>query len=75
MQSLAFAYIFKPNPSNPACNEAIFMMKNCTTCGAQTRDYSEFPSPHDPSVKIVRCFSCRRISLPYVCPSTGKAGP
>ena len=51
------------------------MLKNCTTCGSQTKEYSEFPSPYDPSVKIVRCFSCRRISLPYACPSTGKIGP
>ena len=51
------------------------MLKNCTTCGAQTKDYAEFPSPYDPATKIVRCKSCRRISLPYACPTSGKIGP
>lgn len=51
------------------------MLKNCTTCGEQTKEYSEFPSPYDTSVKIVRCRDCRKISLPYTCPSTGKQGP
>ena len=51
------------------------MPKRCTTCGKQTRNFAEFPSPYDTSVKIIRCRDCRKISAPYACPSTGKIGP
>jgi predicted RNA-binding Zn-ribbon protein involved in translation (DUF1610 family) len=50
------------------------MLKNCTTCGAQTKEYAEFPSPYNPGEKIVRCRDCRKISRPYK-DSTGKEGP
>ena len=50
------------------------MLKNCVTCGKQTREYSEFPCP-ECSTKMARCIHCRKISLPYTCPSCGKIGP
>jgi predicted RNA-binding Zn-ribbon protein involved in translation (DUF1610 family) len=50
------------------------MLKNCVTCGKQTRDYSEFPCS-ECGTKMARCKHCRQISLPYACPSCGKAGP
>lgn len=40
------------------------MLKNCSTCGKQTREYSEFPVPTG-TEKVVRCKHCRQISAPY----------
>ncbi|VVB98706.1 Uncharacterised protein [uncultured archaeon] len=50
------------------------MLKNCVTCGKQTREYSEFPCP-ECGTKMARCRHCRKISQPYACPSCGKQGP
>ena len=50
------------------------MLKNCTTCGKQTKDYSKFPCPKC-DAEIIRCKHCRQISLPYTCPSCGQNGP
>ncbi len=49
------------------------MLKNCSSCGMQTRAYSEFPAP-DGDGKIVRCSHCRQISTPYRTPG-GLIGP
>jgi hypothetical protein len=50
------------------------MVKICTTCGKQTKDYAEFPCTECGEM-IVRCFHCRKISIPYKCPVCGKEGP
>ena len=49
------------------------MLKNCSSCGVQTREYAEFPSP-DSEEKVVRCKHCRKISNPYLTPG-GLVGP
>lgn len=50
------------------------MVKTCTTCGKQTKDYAEFPCVECGGM-IVRCFHCRKIGNPYRCPACGKEGP
>jgi len=50
------------------------MLKNCITCGKQTREYAEFPCV-ECGEKITRCQHCRKISLPYKCKKCGKEGP
>lgn len=50
------------------------MLKNCTTCGKQTKSYSEFPCVECGS-NIVRCNHCRMISNKYRCTSCGREGP
>ena len=50
------------------------MLKNCTTCGKQTKLYSAFPCV-ECGEQIVRCFHCRKISNPYKCPKCGRDGP
>ncbi|VVB57716.1 Uncharacterised protein [uncultured archaeon] len=49
------------------------MLKNCSSCGVQTRQYAEFPAP-DTGEMIVRCTHCRKISNPYRTPA-GLIGP
>ncbi len=51
------------------------MLKNCTICGSQTKEYSVFPCPDCGKEKIIRCKDCRKISNPYKCPGCGKMGP
>ncbi len=64
------------SPLNLALKDTrwIFMLKNCVTCGKQTREYSEFPCAGC-GEKIVRCRHCRQISLPYTCKSCNRQGP
>jgi len=50
------------------------MLKNCQTCGKQTKKYSEFPCVGC-GVDIVRCDHCRQISNPYKCQKCGREGP
>lgn len=50
------------------------MLKNCVTCGKQTKDYSEFPCPGC-GVKMARCKHCRLISNPYKCKKCATEGP
>jgi predicted RNA-binding Zn-ribbon protein involved in translation (DUF1610 family) len=50
------------------------MLKNCITCGKQTKSYSEFPCV-ECGEKIVRCAHCRKISNKYRCPSCKREGP
>jgi len=51
------------------------LLKNCSTCGKQTSNYSEFLSPYSEQAVIVRCNHCRKISAPYTCPASGHVGP
>ncbi|MBM3229983.1 DUF1610 domain-containing protein [Candidatus Parvarchaeota archaeon] len=51
------------------------MLKNCTTCGKQSREYSEFLCPDCGKASIIRCAHCRQISNPYKCPECGAVGP
>ncbi|MFH1094643.1 MAG: zinc finger domain-containing protein [Candidatus Micrarchaeota archaeon] len=50
------------------------MLKNCFTCGKQTREYAEFPCVNC-GKSVVRCKHCAKISNPYKCPSCGQDGP
>ena len=50
------------------------MLKNCHTCGKQTKKYAEFPCVGCAD-KIVRCDHCRQISNPYKCKKCGQEGP
>lgn len=50
------------------------MLKNCNTCGKQTREYSEVPCVGCGKM-LVRCKHCRQISNPYKCPHCGQEGP
>lgn len=50
------------------------MLKNCVTCGKQTKVYSEFPCPSC-GTKLARCQHCRLISNPYKCNKCGLDGP
>jgi len=56
-------------------NQGVCMLKNCTTCGKQTKRFAEFPCPACGEEKIVRCNHCREIVSPYKCPKCGKEGP
>ncbi|MFH1285213.1 MAG: zinc finger domain-containing protein [Candidatus Micrarchaeota archaeon] len=51
------------------------MLKNCTSCGKQTKEYSAFPCPSCGEETIVRCKHCREIINPYKCKRCGYAGP
>ncbi len=51
------------------------MLKNCSSCGKQTKQYAEFPCPGCGESVIVRCYSCRQISIPYKCEKCGRQGP
>jgi len=50
-------------------------LRNCTTCGKQTKTYVEFPCPACGEVKIVRCQHCREVVNPYKCTKCGREGP
>jgi Zn-ribbon RNA-binding protein len=50
------------------------MLKNCSTCGKQTKKYSEFGCTSCGAM-IARCDHCRLVSNPYKCPKCGVDGP
>ena len=51
------------------------MLKNCLSCGRQTREYTEFPCVNCGEATVVRCRHCRETNNPYKCPKCGKEGP
>ncbi|MBI5159513.1 RNA-binding protein [Candidatus Micrarchaeota archaeon] len=50
-------------------------LKNCSSCGKQTRECVEFICPACGEEKIVRCKHCREIVNPYSCKKCGRTGP
>jgi predicted RNA-binding Zn-ribbon protein involved in translation (DUF1610 family) len=50
-------------------------LKNCSSCGKQTKEYTEFPCPVCGEEKIVRCIHCREVVNPYKCRKCGFEGP
>lgn len=50
-------------------------MKNCSSCGRKSDDYTEFDCPKCAQTRVVRCKSCRENINPYVCPECGFQGP
>ncbi|MFH1306607.1 MAG: RNA-binding protein [Candidatus Micrarchaeota archaeon] len=51
------------------------MLRNCTSCGKQTKEYALVPDPKSESGEtIVRCKHCRQLSVPFKTPS-GIDGP
>ncbi|PIT84190.1 RNA-binding protein [Candidatus Micrarchaeota archaeon CG10_big_fil_rev_8_21_14_0_10_45_29] len=49
------------------------MLKNCSSCGKQTKEYSVVPDPNS-SEAIIRCKHCRQLSVQFETPS-GVKGP
>jgi predicted RNA-binding Zn-ribbon protein involved in translation (DUF1610 family) len=49
------------------------LLKRCITCGKNTKDFAEFPSPNSDE-KIVRCRYCRENRNKYSLPD-GFGGP
>ncbi|MEM3030475.1 MAG: zinc finger domain-containing protein [Candidatus Micrarchaeia archaeon] len=50
-------------------------MKNCYSCGRQTKEYAKFPCPACGEEGIVRCLHCRETINPYRCRKCGREGP
>ncbi|MEM4208994.1 MAG: hypothetical protein QXV44_02210 [Candidatus Anstonellaceae archaeon] len=48
-------------------------LKNCSSCGKQTRHYALIFDPNSNGL-VIRCNHCRELSLPYTFPS-GLKGP
>ncbi|MFA5108720.1 MAG: hypothetical protein WC492_04275 [Candidatus Micrarchaeia archaeon] len=44
------------------------MLKNCTSCGMQTKNYSSIPDAESDG-SVIRCKHCRQLSVPYNAPS------
>lgn len=49
------------------------MLKNCVSCGKQTRDYSLVQDPEGDGT-VARCKHCRQLSVVFKTPS-GVEGP
>ncbi|MGV8085848.1 MAG: RNA-binding protein [Candidatus Bilamarchaeum sp.] len=49
------------------------MLKRCVSCGRNTKDFAEFPSPNS-DFKVVRCHYCRENRNKYETPD-GFVGP
>jgi len=49
------------------------MLKNCSTCGIQTANYSLVPDPNGEG-NIIRCKHCRQLSAQFKT-SSGVVGP
>jgi predicted RNA-binding Zn-ribbon protein involved in translation (DUF1610 family) len=50
-------------------------LKNCSSCGRQTKDYTAFKCPNCGESEIIRCQHCREILNEYVCSKCGLRGP
>lgn len=50
-------------------------LRNCSSCGRQTKDYVCFKCPNCGESEVVRCQSCRETLNPYVCGKCGNQGP
>lgn len=49
------------------------MLKNCSSCGKQTREYAIIKDPNTDG-EVIRCKHCRSLSINYKFPS-GIEGP
>ncbi|MFH1448268.1 MAG: zinc finger domain-containing protein [Candidatus Micrarchaeota archaeon] len=50
-------------------------LKNCSSCGRQTKEYVEFLCPSCNQDAIIRCYPCRENRNKYQCKKCGFEGP
>jgi len=51
------------------------ILKNCSSCGRQTKEFAAFPCPACGEETIVRCRHCRVVNEPFKCTRCGREGP
>lgn len=50
-------------------------LKNCSSCGRQTKNYSSFTCPNCGGSPVIRCQHCRETLNKYTCGKCGNVGP
>ena len=77
LDGVFFIYFRRETNSSRLSDVKVYLMalKNCNSCGRQTKEYSEFPCPSCGEARIVRCQHCRETLNIYKCPKCGREGP
>ena len=50
-------------------------LKNCNSCGRQTKNFVAFKCPNCGESEIIRCQHCRETLNEFICTKCGAKGP